>query len=209
MKFQNYFVEHLVVPSVVQFFLVFSIIGVAVGIGLIVANQPTLRVLGVLNRWVSTRRWLRAAEIPRDTTMSVQRYRVWIGAFFVIAAVYSLFGLVAKFEISALVQTNKLGTWQPVAVWLLQSLRWFLVLASVAAAVVGLMMVFSPGALQRFEARANEWHSSRKALGGIPDTMYMPLDKWVEHYPRIAGFIITAGAFGVALGSVMVLVRLK
>lgn len=207
--FKNYFVENLVAPSIVEFFLLVGIIGIVVGIGLIVRNQPTLRLLAALNRWVSTRRWLKAAEVQRDTSSVVQRYRVWIGALFVLAAAYSLFGLIARFELSALIQTNRLGTWQPAAVWLVQSLRWFLVVASIAAAAVGAMMIFLPAALRKLEAHANEWHSSRQALGGAPDAMYMPLDRWVEHYPRIAGFIIAAGACGVAIGSVMVLTRLK
>jgi hypothetical protein len=207
--FKNYFVETLVAPSVAEFFLMFSIVGVAVGIGLIVWNQPTLRFLAVLNRWVSTRRWLKGAEIPRDTSAAVQRYRVWIGLFFVLAAAYSLFGLIARFELSALIQANRLGSWQPAVAWLLQSLRWFLVLASIAAAVVGAMMVLLPEAMRRLEARANEWHSSRNALGGAGDAMYMPLDKWVEHYPRIAGAVIAAGGVAIAIGSLIVLARLK
>jgi hypothetical protein len=206
---KNYFVENLVVPSIVEFFLLVGLIGIVVGIALIVRNEPTLRFLAALNRWVSTRRWLKAAEMPRDTSSVVQRYRLWIGPLFVLAAVYSLFGLVARFEISALVHTSRPGAWQLAAVWLLQSLRWFLVLASVAAAAVGVLMIFLPDALRKLEARANEWHSSRQALGGAPDAMYMPLDRWVEHYPRIAGFVIAAGACGVAIGSVMVLMRLK
>ncbi len=204
--FSNYYVQALVVPAVVQFFLLVSVVGVLVGVGLIAWRQPTLHLLGVLNRWVSTRRWLRSAEIPHDTTSTVQRHRVWIGLFFVLAAAYSLFGLLARFNAQALVPA---GGWSPAAQWLLESLRWFLVLGSVAAAAIGVMMVLMPETLQRLEARANEWHSSRKALGGAADTMYMPLDKWVEHYPRIAGAIIASGAFAVAIGSVMVLTRLK
>jgi|SRR4051812_3962391 hypothetical protein len=207
--FKNHFVETLVVPSIVQFFLLFSIVGVAVGVGLLVWRQPTLHFLGSLNRWVSTRRWLRAVEIPHDTSSTVQRYRVWIGLAFVLGAAYSLFGLVARFDLAALIPASRLGSLQPAAVWLLQSLRWFLVLASVAAAGVGVLMVLLPETLRTLEMRANEWHSSRKALGGAGDTMYMPLDEWVEHYPRVAGFVIAAGAFGVAIGSVMVLMRLK
>jgi hypothetical protein len=207
--FKNYYVETLVVPSIVQFFLLFSVVGVAVGVGLLLWKQPTLHLLGTLNRWVSTRRWLRAAEIPHDTSSTVQRYRVWIGLFFVLGAAYSLFGLVARFDLAALIPASRLGSVHPAAVWLLQSLRWFLVLASVAAAGVGVLMVLLPETLRTLETRANEWHSSRKALGGAGDTMYMPLDKWVEHYPRIAGFVIAAGAFAIAIGSVMVLMRLK
>jgi hypothetical protein len=207
--FKNYYVEHLLVPSIVQFFLLFGLIGIAVGVGLILWNQPTLRMLAGLNRWVSTRRWLRAAEIAHDTASSVQRYRVWIGVFFVLAAAYSLYGLLARFNLHALVPARSYGSWQPAALWVVQSLRWILVVASVAAAAVGILMLFFPARLRSLEARANEWHSSRQALGMAADTMYMPLDKWVEHYPRIAGWIITAGAFGVAIGSVMVLTRLK
>src|SRR5262252_7217995 len=107
--FKNYYVEHLLVPSIAQFFLLVAVAGVAVGVGLIVRNQPTLRLLSTLNRWVSTRRWLRAAEIPHDTNSAVQRYRVWIGSLFLLGAVYALFGLVARFELSALIQSNRLG----------------------------------------------------------------------------------------------------
>jgi hypothetical protein len=182
---------------------------VLVGIGLIAWRQPTLNLLAVLNRWISTRRWLRAAEIPHDTSSGVQRYRVAIGLLFVLSAAYSLFGLIARYNVQALVPGSSLGGWTPAAHWLLDSLRWILVLGSVAAAAIGALMVLMPDTLQRLEARANEWHSSRKALGGAPDAMYMPLDKWVEHYPRIAGGVIAAGAFAIAIGSVMVLVRLK
>jgi len=207
--FKNEFVQTLVVPAVVEFFLVFSIIGVLVGIGLIAWRQPTLNLLTGLNRWISTRRWLKSAEIPHDTGSSVQRYRVAIGLFFVLAAAYSLFGLIARYNVQALVPASSLGGWTPAAHWLLDSLRWFLVIGSVAAAVIGALMVLMPETVQRLENRANEWHSSRKAFGGVPDTMYMPLDKWVEHYPRIAGGVIAVGAFAIAIGSVMVLVRLK
>lgn len=207
--FKNYFVQTLLFPSVIEFFLLVGVVGVLVGIGLIAWREPTLRVLAALNRWVSTRRWLRPAEIPHDTASTVQRYRVWIGLFFVLAAAYSLFGLVARFNVHAVVPANSLGGWTPAAHWLLDSLRWFLVLGSVAAAAVGALMVLMPETLTKLEARANQWHSSRKALGGAADTMYMPLDKWVEHYPRIAGAVIAGGAFAVAVGSVMVLARLK
>jgi hypothetical protein len=207
--FKNYFVQTLVFPSIVEFFLLVSIVGIVVGLGLIVWRQPTLRMLAALNRWVSTRRWLRGAEIPHDTSSAVQRYRIWIGLFFVLAAVYSLFGLVARFNLNALVPAGSLGPWTPAAAWLLQSLRWFLVLASIAAAAVGVLMVLLPETLHRVEASANAWHSSRRALGGVPDAMYMPLDKWVEHYPRVAGAIIAAGAIAIAIGSMMVLARLK
>ena len=207
--FSNYYVQSLVVPAVVQFFLLVGVVGVVVGLGLMAWRQPTLNLLGVLNRWVSTRRWLKSAEIPHDTASTVQRHRVWIGLFFVLAAAYSLFGLLARFNAHALVPSNGVGAWTPAAQWLLESVRWFLVLGSLAAAAIGILMVLMPETLQRFEARANEWHSSRKALGGAPDAMYMPLDKWVEHYPRVAGAVIALGAFAIAIGSVMVMARLK
>jgi hypothetical protein len=209
MLYNNYFVEHLVVPSVAEFFLLVGIVGVAVGVGLVVWNAPTLRLLAALNRWVSTRRWLKAVEVPHDTSSSVQRYRIEIGVFFVLAAAYSLYGLVGRFNVLALVPANSLGSWRPAAVWLIDSIRWFLVVSSIAAAAVGILMVLFPGKLRNLEMRANEWHSLRRALGGTADTMYMPLDKWVEHYPRVAGLIIAAGAFGVTVGSVMVLERLR
>ena len=101
--------------------------------------------------------------MPRDTSSAVQRYRIWIGLFFVLAAVYSLFGLMARFSMPDLVPVNALGAWRPAAVWIVDSIRWFLVLASIAAAAVGVLMVLLPETLRDLEARANSWHSSRRA----------------------------------------------
>jgi hypothetical protein len=47
--------------------LVFAVVAVLAGAGLIVSTQRTLRFFGVMNRWISTRGALKAMEIPRST----------------------------------------------------------------------------------------------------------------------------------------------
>jgi hypothetical protein len=209
MQVINYVVEHLLVPCIVQFFLVFGVIGVAVGVGLIWWNARTLRVLGMMNYWVSTRRWLKPVEIPHDTTATVQKYRLWIGIFFLVGAVYAMYGLVARFNIADVVPARGSGAWRPFIVWIVESLRWFLVASSILAAVVGVLLAFFPDRLRALEARANHWYSPRQAFGGSPDAMHMTLDKWVEAHPRVAGWIIAVSASAVVLGSALVLSRLK
>jgi hypothetical protein len=203
----NYIFEHLLIPFIVQFFLVFSLIGVAVGVGLIGWNTATIRFFGTMNRWISTRRWFKPLEVPHDTSGTLQKYRRWIGIFFIIGAAYSIFGLMAWFNASAIMSGFRLDP-SPFIVWLIESLRWFLVVASVFAGAIGILLGFFPNALRAFEARANRWYSSRQLLSA-GDEMHLPLDKWVEAHSRTAGWIIAVAASAVVACSGIMLFGLK
>src|ERR1700691_2380241 len=84
-----------------QFLIVLFLVGgvfvFAVGSGLVLWNAGTQRIFARLNRWVSTRRVLRPLELPRDTTQFVRKYRRWLGAFFIVGAGYSIYGLATAF----------------------------------------------------------------------------------------------------------------
>jgi hypothetical protein len=120
-----------------------------------------------------------------------------------------MYGLVARFNMAAVVPTTGSGAWRPFIVWIVESLRWFLVASSILAAVIGVLLAFFPDRLRALEARANRWYSPRQAFGSSPDAMHMTLDRWVEAHPRAAGWIIVVSASAVVAGSAIVLSRLK
>lgn len=199
-------VSHLVIPAVVVFFLIWSLIGAAIGAGLIVASARTFRLFAMMNRYVSTRHALKPLAMPHDIGQSVRRHGRLIGALFVLGAAYSLYGLLAWFDNSAIVSVLDLRYPRPFVAWILDSARWSLIVFSVFALVIGVMLGLFPHALGRLETHANRWVSVRKLTLGA-DTMHLALDRLVEAFPRTAGWIILVAALYVAANAALLWLR--
>ena len=197
--------QHWAVQFLAVLFLVGGLVALAVGVGLIVGSAGTLRLLVAMNRWVSTRRALRPFEIPRDTRPLVQKHRRWLAVFFVAGAAYAIVGLTTGFDARAVSYVYGLDT-RPssAAPWLVETVRWALIVGNLAAIVIGIMLGFFPGAVAALEARGARWYSDRQLVKGA-DEMNLSLDNWVAASPRIAGWIIAvaglvlAGDFGFML----------
>jgi len=202
----EYVIGELLVRAGAMFFLVWSVVGAAVGAGLVASGAKTLRLFGIMNHFVSTRHLLKPLTVGRDVGQSVLRHRRLIGALVVLGAVYSIYGLVARFDNPALVAALDLRYPRSFVAWILESARWSLILLSVFACVIGVMLGFYRDALGRLEARANRWYSTRKFTRGA-DTMDLTLDKWVEAFPRSAGSIIMVTALYVAANAAIVWLR--
>ena len=202
----NNLVNQLLLQAVVMFFLVWSLVGAAIGAGLIVSSAMTLRLFGVMNRYVSTRHGFKALAMPHDLGQSVRKHRRLIGALFVLGAAYSIYSLLAWFNNSAIVFVLDLRYPRLFVAWILESARWSLIVLNVFALVTGVMLGFFPHALGRLEAQANRWVSVRKLTMGV-DTMHLTLDKLVEAYPRTAGSIILVAALYVAANAAILWLR--
>jgi hypothetical protein len=198
--FQQWAVQFLAV-----LFLVGGLMTLAVGVGLIVCSAGTLRFLVAMNRWVSTRRAFKPMEIPRDTSQSVQKHRRWLTVVLIAGAAFAIYGLTTGFDAGAISFVFGLGT-RPssVASWLIESVRWVLIVGNLTAVVIGIMLGFFPEALAVLEARGGRWYSDRRLVKGA-DVMNLSLDNWVAASPRVAGWIITVaglvlvGDFGLLL----------
>jgi hypothetical protein len=203
--FDNNVIGQILVPSVILFFLIWAVIGIAVGVGLIVSSATMLRIFGATNRWVSGRHGSRWLAIPRDIGPFVHRYHRWVGIVFVIGAAYAMFGLLTATDIDrAVAAIGVKSVARPYAAWIAESVKWFLVVGSAIAIVVGILLGFLPRALGMLESRLNQWVSTRQ-LGDGGDTMHLAIDRWVETHPRSAGWIITAGSLVVAVNAALML----
>lgn len=202
----EYLVAQLLIPAVVMFFLVWSLIGAAIGAGLIVCSAKVFRLFGMMNHYVSTRHGLKPLAMAHDIGQFVRKHRRLIGAFFVLGAAYCIYSLVAWFDNSAIVSALHLRYPRQFVAWILESARWSLIVFSVFAIVIGVMLGYFPEALGRLEAQANRWVSVRKLTYGA-DTMYLTLDKLVEAYPRSAGSIILVAALYVAANAAILWFR--
>jgi hypothetical protein len=203
----NPVVDQLLLPSVILFFLTFGAIALAIGIGLIFSTARTLRFFGTMNRYVSTRHAFKPLAVMRDVEEPVQRNRLLFGVLVCAGAAYSLFGLLMRFDADAIVA--RLGANFPFdfVAWLLETLRWSLIALTAFALAIGIMLVFFPNALRRFEKHANHWYSVRKLTYGM-DKMYFTLDKRVAAFPRASGFILVLAALFVVADSIILLSRL-
>lgn len=169
--------------------------GVAVGIGLIVSSARTLRFFQAMNRWISTRGAFRALDVPRSTEQFSHRHRRWVGWALIGGGVFATVGLLAGFNAAAVSAVFAKGGTAHVLAIVAATLRWFLLLGSVAGVLIGAMLCFSPGALAMLERQANRWISPRNALRG-GDDMRLTLDRLVAAHPALSGWILTCTSLG-------------
>jgi len=179
-----------IIESIVLAFFAGGIVLVAIGVSLLVNSAATLRVFGSLNRWVSMRRTTKPLEMMHDTRSAVLRYRHVLGTLFVIGGIFSIFGLLTQFDYKSIIYALSLEFLRrDFAEWLLDSIRWALILGNAAGIGVGLMLLFAPDRLARIEQGGSKWFSERQATRGA-DKMNVKLDPVVASYPRAAGGLI-------------------
>ena len=184
--------------------LVFAAVGVATGVGLIVSSARTLTLFHRMNRWVSTRGALKSMEIPRYAEPLTHQNRRWVGGALIAGGVFATFGLLFGIDTQALSTTTAKGDMRVLVAIVAGTLKWFLVIGSIAGVVVGALLSFNPGALATLEKYANRWISARRGLRG-GDDMRLSLDLLVEAHPGPSGWILASTALGAGVYAVVLL----
>ncbi len=193
--------EKLLIPVLLLFLLLVSILGLAIGIGLVFRSAATLRFFGTMNRWVSTRKPLKPLEVTRDAERAAKRHALWFGLVLAIAGGYALVMLLSAPDAGRISSALGLGVSRySAAAVLIDFAKWLLVAGSGLAVATGVLLAFFPRLWSAIEARANLWVSSRQMMAG-GDTMHFAIDRWVEASPRTAGWIITALSLASTLAS--------
>lgn len=194
----NYAFDQLIAPAIVWFFFVGGVVAVAIGVGLILRSPGVFRLFELLNHSVSTRHATKAMSIQRDSGQFAWKYRRLIGIVFIVGAVYSVWGLVTGAGNAAIVAMLNLKLPAGYVFWIVESLRYFLVVGCTASIIVGILMVISPDTLKAIEKVGARWYSTRQ-IAPEGDKMNLTLDKWVAVFPRTAGLIILFPALGMAM----------
>jgi hypothetical protein len=184
--------------------LVFAGVGFAVGVGLIVSSSWTLRMFQVMNRWISTRGAFRSLDRPRSTEQFTHRHRRWIGWVLIAGGIFATLGLILGVDTAAFSAAVAKGDRRVFVVIVAGTLKWFLIVGSLAGVWVGYLLVFSPPALAFVEQYANRWLSPRNVLRG-GDDMRPTLDRLVEAHPGPSGWILACTALGAAVYAVALL----
>lgn len=180
--------------ATVLFFLICGTALLAIGIGLIVNSGGALRMVVAMNRWVSMRRATRSIEIPRDSSKVVQRYRYGLAVVFVAGGAFATWVLLTRYELQSVITMFGLKAMNPaLSVWIIDTVRWLLIIGNVAAVAVGILLGFFPETMNALEARGGRWFSQRQMSKGAA-APHLTLDHWVEAHPRAAGWVIIAFA---------------
>ena len=198
-------IERVIVPTLVIFLLIGGTASTLLGLALVFRTASALAFMRAMNRWVSTRRALKQAELPRTAGVESRRGKLLLAIFLLVGGAFALYVLVWRLEIPRAVFGVNLARWFVVGV-ALQTTKWFLVVGSVLALAVAVLMLFFPSSLIALEGRLNKWYSTRRVLPPASDTMRFPLDMIVEASPRASGWIIAVASLMVAATMALLLV---
>jgi hypothetical protein len=193
----------LLVSTLVAFLFAGSLLGLALGIGLVLRAGVMLPFIHFMNHWVSARQVLAPLERPRQVTPLGSGGR-WFGAVLIALGAFAAAILLAKLDPGAVAGLFKVDARTSLVGILLDAIRWFLVVGSLAAVVIGIMLLCFPQAWRRVEARANRWYSTRE-LERAGDALRPSLDRLVEAFPRASGLVLLVLSVIAALSSGMLL----
>ena len=163
--------------------------GIALGIGLNISTERTLRFLKSTNRWVSMKKSLEPLEKSRDIDKAIFKRRRTAGMVFVLGGAYTVFMLLFVVEFPYVVYALSENANPIVVAILIETLKWFLIASGLLALFVGIMMLVSENALPNLRAKLDRWHSADK-LTEAAGEMHMPLDSLTETYPRATGIVL-------------------
>lgn len=198
--------DRVIVPALVLFLLFGSVASTLLGLALVFRSEKAIAFMRSMNRWVSTRRVLRPAELPRAVTVESRRGRVMLALFLLVGGLFALYVLLLRIEIPrvAVIAGVNLKRWFVTGL-ALQTMKWFLALGSALAVLVAVLILFFPARLAALEARLNRWYSTRNILPPAGESMRYPLDMMVEGAPRASGWIIAVASLAVATSMTVLL----
>jgi len=195
------FIDRVVIPTALIALFAGGVGGVALGCALVFRSAAALRFMARMNNWVSTRQALKPLEATRrfEPLAGPSGRGPVLGGFLVLGGVLAVYFLLARLDFAR-------GSYMPgisVIRWfltgvVLEAMKWTLVAGSAFALIVGMLILIAPQRLAAFEARGNQWYSSRQLMSA-DERMHLPLEPHVQAYPRAAGWIIAAASLLVAL----------
>jgi hypothetical protein len=195
------FIQRVIIPSIIGIMLAGGISGLVLGCALVINHAATLRFMGRMNRWISTREVFAPLDawINVESPLRAGRRRPVLGTFLIVAGVAGISLLLLRLDFPQV----SYATGMDVRRWLfldigVPTLKWVLVAGCALAAVIGALMLLAPERLQSLERRLNAWHSSDSFLAA-GEKMHTPLEPRIEAHPRTTGGVIAVASLFVVL----------
>lgn len=197
-RFNDYVIDQLIAPALVLFFFIGGLAALAIGVGLICRSPSVFRLFDILNHSVSTRTATKPLAITRDSSQFLFKHRLKMGAVFVVSALYADYGLLTGAGNAAVVSLFNTALPAGYVFWIVESVRYLLLVGCTVSIIVGILLVISPDTVKAVERTGGRWVSTRNMAVGA-DNMNLGFDQWVAAYPRTAGMVIACPALGMVL----------
>lgn len=189
-RFNNYVIDQLIAPAFLLFFFLVGLAAFLIGIGLVFKSPTVSRFFGTVNHSGSTRDATEPPGIPRDRSRFLLKHLIPIGVVFVIGALYADYGLLTGAGNAAIVSLFNAALPPGYVFWMVESVRYLLMVSSTVSMIVGVLMIISPDARRGVENTA-VGSDSTGMIATDADRTRLAFDNWVAVYPRTTGLIIT------------------
>lgn len=190
--FQSWLAE-----SAVIFLILGGIAATLIGLILVFVPQHFPRISGVLDRWISTRRFDRLLERWITLDPWLYRHRRITGALILGGALFVLyyFGIQIDRAEAVAALAQRLAWPMALAGAMLDAMVLIALLGALGAVFVALCLLFRPSLLRQFEQSANRWFSLRRAM----KSWEMPRDDFEEllarHVRQVGLFLLLGGSY--------------
>ncbi|HYL88129.1 MAG TPA: hypothetical protein VEU32_05105 [Burkholderiales bacterium] len=170
-----------------------GVLGLASGL-LLTFNSPLFfRINTRMSRWFSTRRAMQRMEAPIEVERAIYRRHRLVGALILGGALYTLYVVTLSVKEPAMTLALSRFFSADVALWLGKSVRIFLIVANVAAALIAAVVIVRPSALKPLEAWANREYSGRRFARALEVPVGGP-DPLFEAHPKPLGVVLCAAS---------------
>lgn len=179
------------------FFLYASILVFILGLALVWKSAAALRFMSWMSTWISTRKFMKPAEMPHLVDSVVSKHPALLGLVIALSVAVSTLVLL-NIEAEAFRRLLFDAYSDKIGVLLASATKNALLIGNVFAAVAGVLLIFAPRLFANIEARANKWVSMRKATYPI-EKMHTPLDGWISANPTVSGIVLIVAALAMGI----------
>jgi hypothetical protein len=186
-------IQDAALPTLLTFLCLGALGGLIVGIWLGLAPARFFAVTNRLNQWYSARRALKVWETPFHWERFFYRHHRLFGVAILLATGWTLYYFTWVYSAERVYQVLRVGGMAANDPWfgLLEGIIWVIRIASVLALLAGVVVLFRPSLLRRFEDTANSWFSTRQMIRPL-ERSYPMTDSFAVRHPRLAGGLISA-----------------
>jgi hypothetical protein len=190
----NPLIQSWLLQSAVIFLILGSIAGMVVGAMLLFRREQLQNISGLLDRWISTRRFDRPLERRITLDPWFYRHRRITGVLILGGALFVLYHFGIQLDRAETVTglARRLAWPTALAEAMLDALVMVALLGALTAALTALFILFRPSLMRGFEEQANEWLSLRKTLKPL-EIPRDDLEVYVERHARQLGIFLMLG----------------
>lgn len=177
------------------FLLIGAVMGILLGLLLIFKPQLIKAVNRLANRWVSTRGMSRLMDRSISIERWFYRHHRAAGIFIMLGAAYIFIDFAFWFDKATTL--HRYAGVLPIRIRMLQaildSMVLFVLIASFAAFISGLLICLRPSLLKGFEKSSNQWVSMRRATK-VFDVPRDQVDVFVVKHAQYVGWMLLLGS---------------